>query len=144
VGVAIGGSGVYVSLEAPKLMAEYNTLGIRMNNTPIVQKAKADTIVEKEMDIVDLMFTLESSRGKYNYSKCEEIGKYNRYGFGVSGNGDYLCFEKDKDTVAVTGWVEQKKATGMSDGQLMCLYNTGITSQTCDYFKEALAIWREK
>ncbi len=85
--------------------------------------------------LVDYIFMKESTRGKNNYSKCEAVGKYNRYGFGIPGNGKYLCFEKDQDTVAVTGWVAQKKAQGFDNASVLCYYNTGVNTNKCPYYE---------
>ena len=76
---------------------------------------------------------LESSGGINNYSKCEAIGKFNRYGYGIPGNGKYLCFEKDEDTEAVEKWFAEKLKNGHTLKECLCLYNKGIASEECSY-----------
>ena len=81
-------------------------------------------------EIVRRIQILESSGGKNNYSKCEAIGKYNRYGFGIPGNGTYMCFEKDDDTKAVRQWFEDMiKTKNRSLGEAVCGYNLGFESE---------------
>ena len=75
---------------------------------------------------------LESSGGIHNYSKCQAIGKYNRYGFGIPGNGKYLCFEKDEDTKAVEKWFE-KHLEEIGLEKSLCKYNTGKSTEQCNY-----------
>lgn len=140
-GGIIGGSGVYVSLTAPELLTQSNTIEIRRPQLHFSEEVSAKEPEVVKRDLVDVIFTLESSRGKNNYSKCEAIGKFNQYGFGILGNGDYLCFEKDQDKVAVTGWVAQKEAQGLTEEEILCLYNTGKATSTCDYSNKAVAIW---
>ena len=86
------------------------------------------------------MMGLESSWGKNNYSKCEEQGKFNRYGFGIPGNGKYLCFEEDKDTEAVIKWIERHFEEGLTIAQLLCHYNTGQATDSCPYYQKFLKI----
>lgn len=71
---------------------------------------------------------LESSSGLNNYSKCERIGKFNRYGVGILGNGNYLCFEKDMDTEYVIGWFKKKLSEYPIDVAI-CGYNLGFNSK---------------
>lgn len=83
-------------------------------------------------EIVRRIQMLESSGGKYNYSKCEAIGKYNRYGYGIPGNGKYLCFEKDGDTKAVMEWFSDKlKKHNLKTS--LCIYNQGVETEVCHY-----------
>lgn len=90
-------------------------------------------------EIVKKIMVLESSGGKNNYSKCEAIGKFNRYGFGIPGNGKYLCFEKDEDTKAVEKWFSDKLKQ-LSLKQSVCLYNTGETTDDCPYLRNFQSI----
>ena len=83
-------------------------------------------------EIVRKVSMLESSGGKYNYSKCERIGKFNRYGFGIPGNGKYMCFEKDEDTTAVMEWFEEKLKKHKLKTAL-CIYNRGVETEDCHY-----------
>jgi len=83
-------------------------------------------------EIVKKIMTLESSDGKNNYSKCEAIGKYNRYGYGIPGDGRYLCFEKDKDTEAVEKWFT-KNLKDKTLSETLCFYNLGLKVPSCPY-----------
>lgn len=75
---------------------------------------------------------LESSGGKNNYSKCQAIGLYNRYGYGIPGNGKYLCFEKGEDTKAVKKWLaENIEKYGLEKS--LCRYNLGKPIENCQY-----------
>lgn len=105
-----------------------------------VEERKSEVAVPPIEEIVDKIFALESSKGKYNYSKCEAIGEFNRYGFGIPGNGKYLCFEKDKDTEAVKKWFADKIKTNQNINQLICKYNTGIESDSCSYLEKYYSI----
>lgn len=141
IGAFGGGSWVYSSIEGIRLYSEKTTVVIERVQAaeieaPTKEEASIKEVVEvKPVDLVDFIFNKESSRGKNNYSKCEAIGKYNRYGYGIPGNGQYICFEKDEDTKAVAGWVAEKIARGYSDNELLCLYNTGKASRTCGYIE---------
>lgn len=142
IGALGGGSWVYSSIEGMRIFSEKTTVVIERVKaaeieTPAKEEApiKEEVVEVKPVDLVDFIFMKESSRGKKNYSKCEAIGKYNRYGYGIPGNGQYICFEKDEDTKAVAGWVAEKIARGYSDNELLCLYNTGKASRTCGYIE---------
>ena len=89
--------------------------------------------------VADKIMILESSGGKNNYSKCEAIGKYNRYGYGIYG-GNYLCFEKDKDTEAVIKWLERETEKNPNLNQVICKYNLGSVVESCSYLHDYLAI----
>lgn len=142
IGAIGGGTWVYSAIESTNLYAEMNS-----TTTVVIERAYAEEepeevvekvveveeVEEKPFDIVDFIFMKESSRGKNNYSKCEAIGKFNRYGYGIPGDGSYICFEEGEDTKAVEGWVADKKARGYSDNELLCLYNTGKATRTCEY-----------
>lgn len=106
-----------------------------VNQVRAASQPKDEEVTVAKRDLVDEIFLKESSRGKKNYSKCEAKGMYNRYGFGIPGDGTYLCFEKDMDTVAVAGWVAHKKALGYTDNQLLCGYNSGKFTDTCGYIQ---------
>lgn len=143
IGALGGGAWVYSASESGSLYAE-----LTKDSHIVIERAQAapiekDTPKEelepyeevKPVDLVDVIFEKESSRGKNNYSKCESQGKYNRYGYGIPGDGSYICFEKDEDTKAVAGWVADKIARGYSDSEILCLYNTGKATRTCEYLK---------
>src|SRR6185369_7582239 len=121
-----------LSLHMPTIEVKFPSGSIVAENEAL---AKEIPEVKKERDLVDVIFSKESSRGVKNYSKCEAIGKFNRYGFAIPGDGSYVCFEKGEDTVAVAGWVAHRKALGWSDNQILCYYNSGKATEMCDYLK---------
>lgn len=96
--------------------------------TIIINKAEAkepETAKVSDIDrIAGMIWELESTKGKHNYSKCEAIGKINGIGYGIPGNGTYRCFESHEDEMQVLrGWIIDKQAQGMSEVELLCLYS---------------------
>jgi hypothetical protein len=91
-------------------------------------------------NIVKKIFKKESSEGRNNYSKCEAIGKYNRYGYMIPGDGSYVCFEKDEDTKAVEKDIAIKLNSGLSLPQALCKYNTGKVLNDCPYYQDYLTL----
>jgi len=109
-----------------------------ITNQVFVQSVKVETVQasdEKIDPLLDIIFMKESSRGVKNYSKCQAIGKYNRYGYNIPGDGTFECFEKGDDTKAVRDWLERKRLEGFNDNQLLCLYNTGKATDKCKYLE---------
>lgn len=84
--------------------------------------------------IVDGIYRMESSNGKNNYSKCEAIGKFNGFGYGIYDN-NYLCFEKGEDRKVVEKWVDDNLKNGLTEKELLCKYNTGSTND-CEYYEK--------
>lgn len=93
----------------------------------LVVHAEAAPAIEKVTSIdtlADLVWSRESSRGVNNYSQCEKVGKVNGIGYGIPGNGDYMCFESHEEEMTVLrGWLTAKRAAGMSDKEMFCLYS---------------------
>jgi hypothetical protein len=89
------------------------------------QEAKIEVAVVDEIEtIANDIYKLESSNGVNNYSKCEAIGKVNGIGYGIPGNGKYMCFEDHAEEMTVLkGWITEKRARGLSDTELLCLYS---------------------
>jgi hypothetical protein len=93
-------------------------------------------IDEEISQIVYKIYTLESSAGKNNYSKCEEQGLVNHYGYGIPGNGKFLCFENyGEETIVVAKWVEKKFEKGFNLEETLCIYNTG-SKESCGYYEK--------
>lgn len=91
------------------------------------EQPKTDNIEQ----IADKIWLLESTRGKNNYSKCEAIGKINGIGYGITGNGKYQCFNSHEEEMQVLrGWIIDKRAKGMSEHEMICLYS-GDNYQGC-------------
>jgi len=110
-----------------------NTMPKLQGDTIFEQKAVLiETVEAKEMpkdtieDMMTLIYQNESSSGKNNFSKCEEQGKVNGIGYGIPGNGSFVCFESHEDEmIALRGWLVAKRAVGMSDDAMLCLYSGG-------------------
>lgn len=98
-------------------------------NREVSQEDETPLAIEK---IVDIVHQLESSGGKNNFSKCESIGKFNEFGYGIPGDGKYLCFEKGKDREAVIAWFERELENKTVE-QALCKYNTGQPTDSCPY-----------
>ena len=85
--------------------------------------------------IADYIYLKESSSGKNGYSKCKAIGQVNNIGYGIYG-GKWQCFDNHAEEMNVLNeWISDKRAKGMSDNELLCIYNTGIKSNDCEYVK---------
>lgn len=85
-----------------------------------VEIKKEDSVDE----IADFIWNHESTRGKNNYSKCEEKGLINGVGYNIPGGGKYQCFNNHEDEMKVLiGWIIDKRAKGLSDNNLLCLYS---------------------
>lgn len=126
-GVVAGAMYMYVALEAPEVF-EAKTITI-INPAEASEIVKEDTTPvihssDKIAELAEMIYNLESTNGKNNYSKCEEIGKVNGIGYGIPGNGTYQCFESHEDEMQVLkGWIIDKKSKGKTDNELLCLYS---------------------
>lgn len=120
-GVIAGGSAVLWYFVTPTL--KQDIIFEQKNTIQVIE-----TVEAKERDTIeDMMATIyerESSNGKNNFSKCEAIGKVNGIGYGIPGNGDFVCFDSHEDEMtALKGWLVAKRAAGMSDNAILCLYS---------------------
>lgn len=123
VGIAIGGSGVFIHKEYPNMEAGKIVIE---NTRPFVAEAKEEEKpkVDRVKELSELIYLRESTNGQKNYSKCEAIGKYNGVGYAIPGNGSYICFDSHEDEMqAVRGWIITKLAGGHSEKSLLCLYS---------------------
>ena len=94
--------------------------------------AEAVEPVDPIKEIADYIWNRESTRGKNNYSKCEAIGKVNGVGYGIPGNGDYVCFESHEDEMrTLEGWIIAKLAQGHTETSLLCLYSGSNYKDVC-------------
>lgn len=119
-GAITGASAVYWSVTLPKLKGE----PIFEQVAPIAQAKEVETKKDNIEELASLIYKRESSDGKNNYSKCEEQGKYNGIGFAITGDGSYICFNShEEEMMALRGWLVAKKASGMSDEAMLCLYS---------------------
>ena len=117
---------------------EPKTMVIHIVSGSEVPVEQPKTAQNKEMEqLKDYIWFKESTRGKNNYSKCEAIGEVNGIGYGIPGNGKYMCFEDHAEEMKVLEtWIKNKQAQGMTNKGLLCLYNRGIVSETCNYIKD--------
>ena len=100
--------------------------------TVVIQVAEAKEIETKKPEtnrideLCNMIWNLESTRGQHNYSKCTAQGKVNGIGYGISGNGKYICFNSHEEEMQVLkGWIIDKQVKGMSEQELLCLYSGG-------------------
>lgn len=130
-----------VSMNVPEM-----NIDIKWSNEPIVyvQPARASVeplreivknepvVLEKSIEeLADYVWFKESTRGKNNFSKCEAIGKVNGVGYAIPGDGSYMCFNSHEEEMTVLkGWLTAKRAAGMSDLAMLCLYS-GSNYQEC-------------
>lgn len=123
VGVTIGSGYMYV-YQNHETVLSFDNAPVPVIIETVQASPKAVAIEEVSIEeLADTIHTRESSKGKNNYSQCEKIGKFNEYGYGIPGDGSFLCFDKGMDRVAVLGWLAQKRAAGMSDKAMLCLYS---------------------
>ena len=113
---------------------------IQINAEPVSANSDVEPVAVAEdespqfsvQEISKKIMQLESSGGLNNFSKCEAVGKFNRYGYGIPGNGSYKCFEKDEDTKVVEDWLTEKLKS-YSFESVICGYNTGTFVDSCKY-----------
>jgi hypothetical protein len=92
-------------------------------------KKSTENVISDTERIADTIYTIESTQGKNNYSKCEAIGEVNGIGYGIPGDGKYVCFKNHAEEMkTLKNWIETKKSQGMEEKELMCFYNTGHKS----------------
>ena len=87
--------------------------------------------------IVDKIYTLESSNGKHD--SCKSIGKFNGYGFMIHGN-TYTCYDSYAE---VRGEVEKWFTKHLKDMDLAtatCYYNLGVKTNNCSYHDKFLSL----
>ena len=120
-GVIAGASGMYWVNTMPKLQGDT----IFEQKTVLIETVEAkETPKDNIEELMTLIYQNESSSGKNNFSKCEEQGKVNGIGYGIPGNGSFVCFESHQDEIiALKGWLVAKRASGMSDDDILCLYS---------------------
>ena len=127
VGMLIGGSAVFIHTEYPIALDDNRII---IENTRIIEPVQAkETVIEvkkeKTIDeLADYIWMKESTRGKNNYSKCEEVGKVNGVGYAIPGDGSYVCFDSHEEEMQVLkGWIIYRRALGWSDIKMLCAYS---------------------
>ena len=83
------------------------------------------------------IYQLESSSGtKGTDQQCHSKGLHNGYGY-----IPFSCYESDEATgKLVDKWIQDKQKKGLTTPQLLCLYNTGKSTDDCQYYQDYLAI----
>lgn len=88
--------------------------------------------------IVDTIFTLESSRGKND--GCRDAGLWNGYGYSQS-TFSWKCYQTQEEvTNLVSDWVKDKISKGYTTAELLCYYNTGVREEGCNYYNNFLKL----
>lgn len=86
-------------------------------------------------ELAEYIYLKESSKGKNGLKKCLAIGKVNNIGYGVYGT-NWTCFKDHAEEMSVLNeWIKEKKNKGMTDKELLCIYNTGTRTESCKYAK---------
>lgn len=76
-------------------------------------------------NMMEIIWTNESSKGKNNYSKCETLGKINGIGYGIWGD-NWMCFDSHTEEMkTLEKWITEHKEQGMNDTELLCHYSGG-------------------
>lgn len=125
------------------LEIEIKKLRNQNNELKQIIKDKADTI----SSVVDYIHYKETSRGKAPHGvhvDCKEKGKSNEFGYGVMvawENGVYnkdkvFCFDSFEDSKIYIATYIGKLLDKLSIKQVLCYYNTGVASESCDYSRE--------
>jgi hypothetical protein len=84
------------------------------------------------------IYGLESSFGKND--SCRQQGQYNGYGYGQN-TSTWNCFESfEIVTSKVENWIQDKLSKGDTLAEAICLYNTGIKQDSCDYYQNFLSL----
>lgn len=120
------------------------TVSIELNADVV---SRADTVSDDKIDvmgvresqaveplahIVDKIFILESSGGKF--VNCP-VGKYNGFGYGQN-KYVWSCFDTQEEVrELVEKWFENKLKEHTLEESL-CLYNKGIATEECDYVQK--------
>lgn len=105
-----------------------------VSETPVTEVVKPNPKDDVKM-LVSKIYQLESSSGtKGTDQGCHAKGLHNGYGY-IPGS----CYASDEAvSKLVTKWVESKQAQGLTTPQLLCVYNTGVKTEDCQYYKDYL------
>lgn len=95
-----------------------------------------DPLTVRLEELVDTIYLKESSKGR-NDQKCERLGEnsHNGYGYRQGVNKNY-CLESDeamRKLVIEDLKVKIDRYPNATDTELLCLYNTGTLSASCNY-----------
>jgi len=112
------------AIEAPIIIKETKTIKIEI----IKEIERPIPLILSE--ILDKVFTLESSRGLHD--SCQRQGKYNGYGY----NQNKTCFDTQEEARQVVGKWFEKHLTTKSLSTSLCYYQSGKIMNDCRYYQE--------
>ena len=96
---------------------------VQIQPQPQAPKQPQEEIIDVER-IADTIYSRESSRGKHNYSACTKQNKINGIGYGIPGNGKFMCFTSHEEEMeTLKKWINRHIAEGMTEKELMCHYS---------------------
>jgi len=132
-----------IGLTAPQIIWVYGKL--TAENKRVIEISNAEEIKEVEdpqmkerAELRKIIFTLESSKGVNNYSKCKEQGKFNRTGHAIDGSGSYICFDtEEEEMLELDQYIKRRQNENMSRDEILCYYNTGKKTENCKYAEDA-------
>ena len=138
-GVITAASFSFVYYKSSELfnLNSYRSLALKVNVAETVHAQVADarsdatvkgtgegSVSPSTAAVADMIWSRESSRGKNNYSKCEAQGMVNGIGYGIPGNGKYMCFESHEEEMQVLeDWLARHQEEGMSYVETICHYS---------------------
>lgn len=130
---------LFIWLEAEMLKIQFDDVPSPVQRVKVIKEVKAAEItITPVATIVTAIHGLESTWGKND--GCKRKGLVNGYGYRQNSR-EFKCFETDAEVQAlVVAWVEDKRAKGMSDAELLCYYNTGKATSDCTYYQHYLAL----
>jgi hypothetical protein len=102
--------------------------------------ARVDTA---EDDFIRRVHQLESSAGRSSnpdalHSRCKARGESNEYGYG--GMANLWCYKTPQAAEErVRSWY-RKHVERISEANIYCYYNLGLTTNDCDYHRKAMGL----
>lgn len=82
----------------------------------------------KHGDIINRLYTLETSRGQDPFLKCEKKGLHNWFGFGVLSKPPFCYKTLQDEVVAIDAWFDSHASLPLN--KQLCGYENGDFKQT--------------
>ena len=148
-GAIIGSTSTFITLTAKDIWTEQVKGGHIVVKAVVSPTPKANASVQSDAQVEEKsstsaeelarkIYQLESSSDKND--SCHSIGKHNGFGF-RQNKMENVCFNFTEEVrELVIDWIIDHKEQGLSDAQLMCHYNTGTPSDTCEYYVKSLTL----
>lgn len=147
-GIIIGSTSTFITLEVKSTLSDLysgNRIVVKAGVSPTPKAlasapsdVRGEEILPTAEELSEKIFALESSRGKNDY--CKTIGKVNGYGYRQNAK-ERVCFNFQEEVRGyVIDWIKEHREEGMSDAELLCHYNQGTVSESCDYYQKSLLI----